>query len=259
MVREDFIQLLASVRDEVSPVLRKKIEEILALCEPYRSQGKAFSFAANPDLDKKVNDALILLSDEIIHYIEHKAEQIANEDDYPAIIAYLHRDYNGTNLTESVDRYSSQLKYFVEGYLAIGFANKVAGHDILSQIWTYMGNPYASPLYQGARNLTTDILALQAGGLKIGSGHTKSILDGLALIGQNAINEAFQFQTVLDFRKNDDIIGYKVFRGSSYDCDVCDELTYGIHPVTEIVLPSHPHCMCYAVPVYAHDRELFED
>ena len=45
------------------------------------------------------------------------------------------------------------------------------------------------------------------------------------------------------------IIGYRVHRGSTYDCEECDELCIGIHPLDDQVLPAHPRCMCYTTPV----------
>lgn len=50
-------------------------------------------------------------------------------------------------------------------------------------------------------------------------------------------------------------VGYYVFRGSDYDCPACDEQCGFIHPLTEMVLPVHPRCLCFCVEAYANETE----
>ena len=52
--------------------------------------------------------------------------------------------------------------------------------------------------------------------------------------------------------KEDGAVGYYVFRGSSYPCDLCDSAC-GFHPLTDMSFfpPLHPHCCCGAVPIYS--------
>ena len=87
------------------------------------------------------------------------------------------------------------------------------------------------------------------GGAKYGKGTPESILKGLTLTNQTMVNQAYQYGRILRYR-HDGAIGYRVYRNSTYDCPVCDELCIGIHPLDEIVLPAHPRCVCYTKPVY---------
>lgn len=39
---------------------------------------------------------------------------------------------------------------------------------------------------------------------------------------------------------------YQIFRGSTFDCALCDSYTGVRIPIGERALPIHPMCMCYA-------------
>lgn len=52
-------------------------------------------------------------------------------------------------------------------------------------------------------------------------------------------------------------IGYYVFRASRYDCPLCDDECGFLHPLTEMVVPVHPNCVC--VTVEAYEGETPED
>ncbi len=54
-------------------------------------------------------------------------------------------------------------------------------------------------------------------------------------------------------------VGYYVFRGSDYDCPACDEQCGFLHPMTEMVVPIHPRCLCFCVEAYPGEvQEDFE-
>lgn len=53
------------------------------------------------------------------------------------------------------------------------------------------------------------------------------------------------------------VIGYYVYRASSYDCPLCDDECGRLHPLTEMVVPIHPNCVC--VTVEAYEGETPED
>ena len=49
--------------------------------------------------------------------------------------------------------------------------------------------------------------------------------------------------------------GYYVYRASNYDCPLCDEQCGFLHPLTEMVVPVHPHCVCVCIECYANESE----
>lgn len=54
---------------------------------------------------------------------------------------------------------------------------------------------------------------------------------------------------------NSGAVGYYVFRGSTYDCPACDEQCGWPHPLTDMVIPVHLHCLCITVPAYAGETQ----
>lgn len=255
MSMHEVIGILDGLNGKVSARISKKIDQILALALPYRYLGARFSFKMNGDLDKEVNQLLLDLSNAIYADFEgdtKKAIGIVNEDDdTDAILAYTRRNIEGKDTIERLDGYASQLKYYIEGMIAIGFANKMGNADIISHVKSYYRRPYADPLARKAftepMEYTSNWIASR--GFHLGNGVSTDVVKGMANVGEYMINEAYQYATILDFRKMG-AKGYVVRRGSDYDCMQCDELTIGVHPLDEIVLPSHVHCRCYAEPVF---------
>ena len=58
---------------------------------------------------------------------------------------------------------------------------------------------------------------------------------------------------VMDY-KEQGAAGLYVLRGSNYFCTPCDD-NCGFHPIEESygVLPVHPSCCCYAIPVFTKE------
>lgn len=50
-------------------------------------------------------------------------------------------------------------------------------------------------------------------------------------------------------------IGYYVFRASNFDCPLCDDECGFLHPLTDIVVPIHPNCVCICVEAYAGETQ----
>lgn len=254
MTREQLINALAEVKKKVNKAVERKIDQILDLCRSYNTYGHNFSFDVNGDLEKEISRLLIELSDLVLAYAESAITEIAEDKDTKDILlGYVHRTRGGMTATERVDSHSTHLLYYLQTYMAIGFSLSLPISQIRKNIITYMHNPYDNPFYRGAV-LTGNAPAYNpAGGLKYGKGVTADPVDGLALTAQEMVSEAYQYNVLGRYRSNPRVIGYRVHRGSGYDCPTCDELCVGIHPLTEIVLPAHPRCMCYTTPVFSEE------
>jgi hypothetical protein len=49
------------------------------------------------------------------------------------------------------------------------------------------------------------------------------------------------------------VIGYRGYRGSDFDCPACDEACSVVHPLGTYVFPVHMRCCCIVVPVYSNE------
>lgn len=243
---------MASVRLDVTKRVLETINLVLALAEQYRYLGKTFTFSFDEDLDTQVNKMLIALTDGIMDDNDERVASaisfaLDDEDiDEDAIYDYVNREQNGMTRLVRFDLYSSRLKHLLEAWIAIEFAKKLSQGQIRTEILANMGNPNASELWREAMD---DIEYNADFSLDYGQGVSKNLIDGFTLTGQNSINEAFQYAMLLGFVGRGDVVGYRVHRGSTYDCPYCDELCEGVHPLTEMVLPAHPRCCCYMTPV----------
>lgn len=250
MTREEALRSMSEVRDYVSAHLRYKIEEIIELCEKYRYKGREFTFAEERELDARINSLLIELSDELVGEFERRALEDVEEDDRDAVLLWINREQGGQTLTERVDSYSSHLKHLLEAYIAIGFANVFSSGRILTEIMTYISNPYASPLFRDAvrdGGYASDVIAQE--GYRYGQGIQKDVMAGYALAGEQAIYEGFQYELVLGYRRDTEIIGYVIHRGSTYDCPYCDSFCERVWPLDQVLVPLHTRCRCWVTPV----------
>ena len=253
---ERIIEEMSRAKGDVERELRKHIPEIIRECMAFAYLGKYFSFDASADLSDRVNQRLIALSDEILSDIEERARKAIKyaeeEDDEDAILLYINRRIGEEDMVQRLDKHCSTLRYFLEGWIAIGFVNNIKEYELTNLVLSNIDNPLASPLWQDALNAGYLSDSIRSGVYLFGKGNQKNILKALTEIEQYAINEAFQYGRVLNYKKMG-AIGYRTFRQSSYPCEYCDELTMQIWPLDVMVLPAHPRCVCRSEPVFAEE------
>lgn len=252
---ERVIEEMARAKDDVDRRLRQYIPEIIRECMTFAYLGKTFTFDIQ-DLSDKVNAELIALSDAILDDIESRAKTAIKyaeeEDDEDAILLYIRRKIGEEDLVQRLDKHCSTLRYFLEGWIAIGMVKNIREYELTNQILSHLDNPFASPLWQEAFDARYLSTAIQTRGYSYGKGNQRDVLSALTEIERYAINEAYQYGSMLNFAKRG-AVGYRVHRGSTYDCPSCDELTKTIWPIDTLVLPNHPRCMCYMTPVFADE------
>ena len=249
------IEEMAKAKSDVERRLRTHIPEIIRECLAFAYLGKSFTFDV-ADIADKVDAELIALSDDILSDIEERArkaiEYAEEEEDEDTILLYIRREINGSDIVERLDKHCSTLRYFLEGWIAIGMVNSMKEYELTNQILRYIDNPLASPLWQEAFNAGYLSDSIRTQRYIYGKGNQRNVLSALTEIEQYAINEAFQYGSILKYGRQG-AIGYRTHRASSYPCDECDELTRHIWPLDEIVLPAHPRCICYSTPVFANE------
>ena len=247
------IEEMAKAKDDVERRLRIGIPEIIKECAAFAYLGKSFTFDVS-DLSDRVNRRLISLSDEILSDIEERAkkaiEYAEEEDDEDAILLYIRRRIGDEDIVQRIDKHCSTLRYFLEGWIAIGMVNKIKEYELVEEIFTYIDNPFASPLWQDAFNAGYLSTAIRTGGYSYGKGNQRNVLSALTEIERHAINEAFQYGRFL-YYKRIGAIGYIIHRGSTYDCPYCDSFCDKVWPLDVCLLPLHPRCMCWSEPVFS--------
>ena len=250
---ERVIEEMARAKDDVERRLRQYIPEIIRECMAFAYLGKTFTFDIQ-DLSDKVNSRLIALSDAILDDIESRAKTAIKyaeeEDDEDAILLYIRRQIGEEDLVQRLDKHCSTLRYFLEGWVAIGMVNNIKEYELTNQILSHIDNPFASPLWQEAFNAGYLSTAIRSRGYSYGKGNQRDVLSALTEIERYAINEAFQYGRLLHYGKTG-AIGYIIHRGSSYDCPHCDSNCGFVIPLNDIRLPQHNRCCCWSEPIFS--------
>ena len=247
------IDEMAKAKDDVERRLRQYIPEIIRECMAFGYLGKNFTFDVS-DLSDRVNSRLIALSDAILDDIESRAKWAISyaeeEDDENAILLYIKRKIGEEDIVQRLDKHCSTLRYFLEGWIAIGIVNKLKEYELTNNILSYIDNPFASPLWQEAFNAGYLSTAIRSRGYSYGKGNQRNVLSALTEIERYAINEAFQYGRLLHYGKTG-AIGYIIHRGSSYDCPHCDSNCGFVIPLNDIRLPQHNRCCCWSEPIFS--------
>lgn len=247
------IDEMAKAKDDVERRLRQYIPEIIRECMAFGYLGKNFTFDVS-DLFDRVNSRLIALSDAILDDIESRAKWAISyaeeEDDEDAILLYIKRKIGEEDIVQRLDKHCSTLRYFLEGWIAIGMVNKLQEYELTNNILSYIDNPFASPLWQDAFNAGYYSTSIQSRGYSYGKGNQRNVLSALTEIERYAINEAFQYGRLLHYGKTG-AIGYIIHRGSSYDCPHCDSNCGFVIPLNDIRLPQHNRCCCWSEPIFS--------
>lgn len=247
------IEEMSKAKSDVTRRLRVCIPEIIRECKAFGYLGKNFTFDL-AGVSDKVNQRLISLSDEILSDIEERAkkaiEYAEEEDDEALILAYINRKIGDEDMVTRLDKHCSTLRYFLEGWLAIGMVNKLNEYELTNNIFRYLDNPFASPLWKEAFNAGYLSNAVRTGDYIYGKGNQRNALKALTEIEQYAINEAFQYGRLLHYGKTG-AIGYIIHRGSTYDCPHCDSNCGFVIPLNDIRVPQHPRCICWTTPVFS--------
>lgn len=247
------IEEMAKAKGDVVRELRKYIPEIIRECMAFAYLGKTFTFDVS-DLSDRVNSRLIALSDAILDDIESRAKTAIKyaeeEDDEDAILLYIRRQIGDEDLVQRLDKHCSTLRYFLEGWIAIGIVNNIKDYELTNTILSYIDNPFASPLWQEAFNAGYYSTAIRSRGYSYGKGNQRNVLSALTEIERYTINEAFQYGRLLHYGKTG-AIGYMIHRGSSYDCPHCDSNCGFVIPLNDIRLPQHNRCCCWSEPIFS--------
>lgn len=248
------IELMAKAKNDVERRLRICIPEIIRECAAFAYLGKSFSFDASLDLSDRVNQRLIALSDEILSDIEERArkaiEFAEEEDDEDIILPYIKRKIGDEDIVQRLDKHCSTLRYFLEGWIAIGLVNEIKEYELTNTIFAYLDNPFASPLWQEAFNAGYLSNSIRSRGYSYGKGNQRNVFSALTEIERYAINEAFQYGRLLHYGKTG-AIGYIIHRGSSFDCPHCDSNCGFVIPLNDIRLPQHNRCCCWSEPIFS--------
>lgn len=243
--QDTLIKQLSYTKRDILPRMKKTGEYILELSWRYRNAD--FQFSSYPRLEIEVNTILQELSDGNMLDAQSRARRVLLElelDEYynDAMEFAKEKEYKEHNALWSLDMASTHYKSILETWVKAAFITKASLSALQSQFVSFLELPYLSKMWKDAG----------FGKPHFGKGYQDNILDGIALIEQDIIVTATRFAQIRSFGKGG-AIGYRTVRASTFHCPYCDEMSTRIWRIDDFVLPYHPRCVCYPVPVYQNE------
>lgn len=91
-------------------------------------------------------------------------------------------------------------------------------------------------------------------GVKHGNvGNSNSEANNIVRFAKTTLQMAWMRQMRQNY-KDEGAAGFMCFRGSTFHCPICDDVCNKFYSIdSQMPLPVHPSCCCYAVPVFEKD------
>lgn len=204
-------------------------KEIVSLAYKYNIPPTLFSFDYDTVLSHEVDSIINRLKDELYQEELLYATSTPRESSN-VLIPYILRDINNSNFNDRLNLYTNRFKMELEDFIVGGLALGYSATKTIDLVMKSYKDPYVNPNMKERKR----------------SGF--SAYARLKLLTRHTIADAWMHADELWMQKNG-AIGYMVYRGSSYPCSICDMMV-GYHPINDYVLPVHPNCCCYAVPIF---------
>lgn len=264
--------ILSRTRAEVSlsaavdDILDEYITKIAQACWRYDITPQDFSFAANEDLRREIDKILTDLEEELLTLIKEAAVPEGKDNKhYAALITWmLTLGTHGWNFRRTLRYYIQRFSQDVEAQIA---SLRYAGTSLskaISRMRTTLHTPYSLSELVAAMKSGKYFIAdmIRTGGTKIDP-ITRKATVGLSKVGATNITTMLRSTLAMAWMRDlflnaeeEGRAGYYVFRGSSYECAMCDDECGWFHPISQgLVVPIHAHCCCYIVFVKSQDEE----
>ena len=200
---------------------------------------------------EEIDMAIESLVDSLLEWIDDIA--VSDHDRTYPLLYWLHAEWNDGVLEEVLKKRAGTFHDEVAVVCAVGELLHRSKGDILASIKSSMRDPWHNPLLEEVREEVKDGSLVLPDGLDIderhyGSGVPVSSLTGLQMVGKSAVAATWVQCQYMD-EKDKGAVGYFVLRGSSYDCDLCDDnVAHGFFSIDEEPpVPTHSHCCCYLI------------
>jgi hypothetical protein len=201
------------------------------------------------------------------------AEADDEDDENPVSGVALALTFARVDISAPVQKYATALSQEVKWFVAGGFAYS-ALRDYLKDPLGFLASESLKPAQKYVKKQTegrmtlapvfmdgkrrrslSEVLGDFRGSVSaVGSGNSYEVGGSAWMLlnytSMSAYNDALAMKWT-----NGGAIGYYVYRGSTYDCPICDEQCGWLHPLTDMAIPAHPHCVCITVAAYAGEAQ----
>lgn len=255
LTRETTANALASIVDSL---LADAAERIVRLCYLHNIDPLTFTISSTYDTKLFSEIALVLdnLEDEMLDMILEYSMKCADDEKRRRLLLpwILALGAKGSNLKSILDNRLWMFSRDLEAMVVAARLAKFNESKAISLIRSYLHTVYDMPGMRAAFSKSQGIQAtyIRSKGVKHGNvGSSNSESNNIDRMVKVTVQKAWMKNLIEDY-KEDGAIGYMCFRGSNFDCPICDSICYVFHDISEgMVLPVHASCQCYAIPIYA--------
>ncbi len=230
-------QALRNCESHIASILWQTAQKIVSKSSRYRRQGKLTNEPALlSDAKEIAAEAQEGIEKYIAAYAKASCKMLGISSDN--IASFLEGEIYGKTTSQ---RNVTYLANFAEDIVRMIKAGTMMGYSdsqILSSIRTGYKDPYKASVVTKAQRKDINIATPSYG---------KGIYRNAY---QNIVRNAKQVVSIAwgkaegEYGEESGAIGYQVFRGSSYPCQVCDDLCGYVHPIGTMVIPTHVSCKC---------------
>ena len=253
--RESAARGLSSLIDAL---LKDAAEKIITLCYQFNIDPKKFKLTEkyNPRLFELVSNILDELEDEILDLVLDYSTRCTESEKRRSVLMpwILLLGRNNRNLQQPLD---TRIWIFSRDMEAAVVAMMMGGHTLQKAITRVKSNIHAlynMPEMKEAFKQSMDVMAtyIKTKGIKHGNiGNSNSEANNILRFGKTTVQMSWMRNLHMNYEDNG-AEGYMVFRGSSYDCPLCDSYCNIFHPIedTKSMPPYHPSCCCWTIPIF---------
>ena len=224
------------------------------------------------NIDDIINEFRYAVEAIVMENMRQAAREAEDDEDEGISEAALALTFARTDISTPVQRYASALSQEVKWFIAGGFANS-ALRDYLKDPLGFLAMESMKPAQKGMptkqtegrmtlapvffegkrRRSLSDVLGDFRNSItSVGSGNSYQVGRSAWMLLNVTSMQAYN-DTLVTKWTGRGAIGYYVFRASNYDCPLCDEQCGFLHPLTDMVIPTHPNCVCICVEAYANE------
>lgn len=269
--REDTANSLETLIDNI---LVDAAGEIAQICLKYNIPAKDFKMTANKQMFAEVEKVMDRIEGEIMSLIQEYSLKVTDSEARKKMLAlYISSLGRGNNnLQKTLDGYLYRYLYDLEAIIAsmklsMGNNTKLTLAAVVAKIKASQHSIYTTPEVKTAMS-AKNLAMMQATYIRTHGNHSTDgvPLSSVGVSNSNANNVTNMAKITLDmtwmqnlaidFQENNDIVGFWVARGSSYDCKICNSQV-GFHKKEDLGgLPLyHSRCCCVAIPIYGVGSE----
>lgn len=241
-------QALRNCESHLQTILFDVAKKIVSASKKYR---KGWRLRNESSFLSDAKNIAATASDDIESYTGAYAKASCNilGIDTDNIESFLVGDIYGKTLNE---RNATYLSNFAEDIVRMVKAGTMMGYNdqqILSSIRTGYKDPYKSSVVTKAQKKDINIATPS-----YGKGVFRNAYQNIVRNSKQVISIAWG-QAEQEYGQEIGAIGFKVFRGSSYPCETCqNEVDAGVHSFRDPYPPFHVGCVCYTQFVFKDNK-----